>query len=60
MLKQALSVAAAFAVSSAAPVCSTALAIGQQGCCSHHGGVCGCSGSRKKCCDGRLSLGCRC
>jgi len=32
----------------------------QRGCCSHHGGVCGCSGGRKKCCDGSLSPSCRC
>jgi hypothetical protein len=30
------------------------------GCCSHHGGVCGCSGSRAMCCDGTLSPSCRC
>lgn len=32
----------------------------QSGCCSHHGGVCGCSGGRKSCCDGTLSPSCRC
>ncbi len=32
----------------------------QRGCCSHHGGVCGCSGGRKKCCDGSLSPSCTC
>jgi len=31
-----------------------------QGCCSHHGGVCGCSGDRAKCCDGNLSPTCGC
>jgi hypothetical protein len=30
-----------------------------QGCCSHHGGVCGCSGGRDMCCDGNGS-GCSC
>jgi hypothetical protein len=34
--------------------------IAQRGCCSWHGGVCGCSGSRVVCCDGRLSPSCRC
>ena len=32
----------------------------QRGCCSWHGGVCGCSsGGRVRCCDGRLSPSCR-
>jgi hypothetical protein len=30
------------------------------GCCSHHGGVCGCMGNRAKCCDGTLSPSCGC
>lgn len=34
--------------------------IEKRGCCSHHGGVCGCSGSRQKCCDGTLSPSCTC
>lgn len=32
----------------------------RRGCCSHHGGVCGCSGSRALCCDGSLSPSCGC
>ena len=32
----------------------------RRGCCSHHGGVCGCSGPRIKCCDGSLSPSCGC
>ena len=32
----------------------------KSGCCSHHGGVCGCAGSRQKCCDGSLSPSCMC
>jgi len=32
----------------------------RQGCCSSHGGVCGCSGSRAQCCDGSLSPSCGC
>jgi hypothetical protein len=32
----------------------------QRGCCSWHGGVCGCSGIRVVCCDGALSPSCRC
>ena len=30
------------------------------GCCSYHGGVCGCSGGRAVCCDGQLSPSCGC
>jgi hypothetical protein len=32
----------------------------RRGCCSWHGGVCGCSGSRILCCDGKLSPTCGC
>ncbi len=32
----------------------------RQGCCSWHGGVCGCVGGRAKCCDGTLSPSCGC
>lgn len=33
----------------------------RRGCCSHHGGVCGCSNSgRAVCCDGSLSPSCGC
>jgi hypothetical protein len=38
--------------------CTTQTA--QRGCCSHHGGVCGCSNGRQACCDGTLSPSCRC
>ena len=31
-----------------------------QGCCSHHGGECGCVGGRDLCCDHTLSPSCRC
>jgi len=31
-----------------------------KGCCSRHGGVCGCSAGRAKCCDGNLSPTCGC
>lgn len=30
------------------------------GCCSWHGGVCGCSNGTAKCCDGTLSPSCGC
>jgi hypothetical protein len=32
----------------------------KRGCCSHHQGVCGCSGGRAACCDGSLSPSCGC
>ena len=32
----------------------------RRGCCSHHGGVCGCSGGRAVCCDGSYSPSCGC
>ena len=34
--------------------------LSKRGCCSHHGGVCGCEGDRQKCCDGSLSPSCMC
>jgi hypothetical protein len=32
----------------------------RSGCCSHHEGVCSCSGGRIVCCDGTLSPSCEC
>ncbi len=32
----------------------------KRGCCSHHGGVCGCVDGRQKCCDGNFSPSCTC
>ena len=32
----------------------------RRGCCSHHGGVCGCGGTKALCCDGTLSKTCGC
>lgn len=34
--------------------------LAQRGCCSWHGGVCGCTGGRARCCDGKLSPTCGC
>lgn len=34
--------------------------VARSGCCSHHGGVCGCSGNTIMCCDGSASPSCRC
>ncbi len=39
---------------------STSSELARSGCCSWHGGVCGCSGSRAVCCDGTLSPSCGC
>ena len=37
-------------------------ALGRSGCCSHHGGVCGCDASAgmERCCDGTNSPSCEC
>ena len=32
----------------------------KSGCCSWHGGQCGCDGNRVVCCDGTLSPTCTC
>ena len=32
----------------------------RKGCCSHHGGVCGCRNGKTVCCDDSLSPSCRC
>jgi hypothetical protein len=47
--------AAAFARPAAHPV-------EHSGCCSHHGGVCGCTADRMhaRCCDGAISPSCDC
>ncbi len=34
--------------------------LAQRGCCSWHGGICGCSWGRIVCCDGVLSPSCTC
>lgn len=36
--------------------------LARRGCCSHHGGVCGCdeASDRIRCCDGSLSPSCTC
>jgi len=34
--------------------------VAQRGCCSHHAGVCGCSGGRAVCCDNSFSPTCGC
>ena len=34
--------------------------LAQQGCCSWHGGICGCMLGRVQCCDGAASPTCRC
>ncbi len=42
-------------------VCANGLEVpAQQGCCSWHGGVCGCYGIRVVCCDNTLSPSCTC
>ena len=41
-------------------ICFPLLVSAKRGCCSHHGGVCGCSGGRNLCCDGTISPSCTC
>lgn len=66
MLKVGIAIAmGALLAAPAVPGCAgrtfaTEEAAFQSGCCSHHNGVCGCSGGRKKCCDGTLSPSCQC
>jgi len=67
MLKSLLLIASTAALGAATPISpcagrtfATAELALQSGCCSHHKGVCGCSGGRKTCCDGTLSPSCTC
>lgn len=39
---------------------SDKILLARSGCCSWHGGVCGCSGGRVVCCDGTYSPSCGC
>lgn len=34
--------------------------VDRSGCCSSHGGVCGCLGNSTRCCDGSISPSCSC
>jgi hypothetical protein len=43
------------------PLCLAAETVAAgKGCCSHHGGVCGCKGGQDLCCDKTLSPSCTC
>ncbi|MEB3245676.1 MAG: hypothetical protein VKJ06_06805 [Vampirovibrionales bacterium] len=42
------------------PNLASASRVSQTGCCSFHGGVCGCAGASTQCCDGSLSPSCSC
>lgn len=55
-------VGAGFALSNSSAQNPDTLTIEQRGCCSWHGGVCGCdyNTGKVKCCDGTLSPTCRC
>ena len=57
----------ALATSEKAAVCkllkdggANAERLAQQGCCSAHGGVCGCQYGNVLCCDGQYSASCDC
>lgn len=65
MLKKSLALLLVAGAVSASPLCSyrtfaSEAEARQSGCCSWHGGVCGCANGRKKCCDGSLSPSCQC
>jgi hypothetical protein len=45
---------------SSVPLATEPLIVAGQGCCSWHGGECGCEDGRDKCCDGTLSPTCTC
>jgi len=53
-------VALAVALHSVAQPSADTNGVARSGCCSWHGGVCGCSGGRALCCDGTLSPSCSC
>jgi len=40
--------------------CSSAPVASAKGCCSHHGGIVGCSFGKFKCYDGTYSMTCKC
>jgi len=44
------------------PLNGKTIELARRGCCSHHGGVCGCDQSTDRiiCCDGTFSPSCRC
>jgi len=46
--------------STKSPITNQSIEIAKSGCCSSHGGVCGCVDGRVKCCDGTLSPTCTC
>jgi hypothetical protein len=53
----------AMTLTAAGPLCpATSHPMGKSGCCSHHGGVCGCNkgNGMQQCCDGATSPSCRC
>lgn len=47
-------------LNSISPIPCTEPTLAKSGCCSWHGGVCGCSGGRALCCDNTLSPSCGC
>ena len=69
VLARALALLVVFAASATATATAPAPATGdpaidegepRRGCCSHHGGVCGCGGDTLRCCDGTDSPTCEC
>lgn len=61
LFQVAAAIALAVTLTAAGPLCpATGQPMGKSGCCSHHGGVCGCKGAMQQCCDGATSPSCRC
>ena len=61
LMRAAVGAALCVMLTAAGPLClNTGEPMGKRGCCSHHGGVCGCSGSKQRCCDGTNSPSCMC
>jgi hypothetical protein len=58
----AIGAVCAVTLTAAGPLCPSGKPMGRSGCCSHHGGVCGCDGGTgmQRCCDGVNSPSCRC
>ena len=60
LVSAAFAVALSLALLPTSHAASTEEPDAQQGCCSHHGGVCGCSSHTTTCCDGSASPSCHC
>lgn len=62
LVRTTLALSLSVFLTAAGPICpATGQPMGRSGCCSHHGGVCGCDGAgMQRCCDGASSPSCAC